>query len=112
MRQATRDAVSQLLIAHYLRWRGARVHLCNQGTIRAAFHRHRPDVTFASWLVGGPVMEFLRSVAGTTRLVLVDQEGGRIGATPFKRAYLRFGGMKADIAKGCARVLTWGTSQA
>jgi surface carbohydrate biosynthesis protein len=110
--QVTRDAVSQLLIAHYLRWRGARVYLCNQGTIRAMFERHRPDVVFSSWLVGGPIMTFLQQIHTRTRIVLVDQEGGRIGAESFKRAFFRFGGIKAEVAKVCARVLTWGTAQA
>jgi surface carbohydrate biosynthesis protein len=110
--QATRDAFSQLLIVRYLRWRGASVLVCNQGTLKAMCERHRPDVVFASWLVGGVIPAYLQSVQDRTRLVLVDQEGGRLGEEPFKRSFARLNGVKAELAKACARVITWGPAQA
>lgn len=48
--QVTRDAFGQLLVAHYLRSKGAKVYLANQGTFISACDRYRPDVVFASWL--------------------------------------------------------------
>lgn len=110
--QTTRDAFSQLLVAHYLRWKGARVHIANQGTLISMYERYRPQVVFASWLVGGPLMEFLEGICQKTHVVLVDQEGGKLGEMPFKRSFTREHGIKADIARKCSRVLTWGTAQA
>lgn len=110
--QATRDAFSQLLLAHYLRWKGARVYICNQGTLVSMYERYQPQVVLASWLVGGQLMEFLEGICGRTHVVLVDQEGGKLGEIPFKRSFTRQNGVKAKIAKKCSRVLTWGTGQA
>jgi len=110
--QATRDAFSQLLVAHYLTSKGAQVYICNQGTLVAMYERYRPQVVLASWLVGGQLMEFLKGICGRTHLVLVDQEGGKLGEIPFKRSFTRQNGVKAQIAKECARVLTWGKGQA
>ena len=110
--QAARDAFSQLLVARYLSRKGATVLLCNQHTLVGMCERYRPDVFFSSWLVGGPLMDYLIRRRGRMRLALMDQEGGRIGEEPFKRTFKLSGGAKAHIAKICDAVFVWGSAQA
>jgi surface carbohydrate biosynthesis protein len=110
--QSSRDAFSQLLVVKYLRWRGVDVVVANHGTFVALCEWHRPHVIFASWLVGGPLMNYLTASHRRSHLVLVDQEGGRLGERPFKRSFEQYGGSKRDMATRCARVLTWGAAQA
>lgn len=109
--QATRDAFSQLLVIHYLRSKGARVAVCNQGTVESMFERFEPDVFFASWLSGG-LTRYLKEVHRRTQIVLIDQEGGRLGEGAFKRAFQRVNDDKADLARICTRAFTWGRVQA
>jgi hypothetical protein len=88
------------------------VVIANQGTLIPLFERHWPHVVFASWLVGGTLASYLNGIHRRTHLVLVDQEGGRLGEQAFKRTFVRMGGIKRDAGRVCARVLTWGEAQA
>lgn len=110
--QAARDAFSQLLVARYLSRKGATVLLCNQHTLVGMCERYRPDVFFSSWLVGGPLMDYLIRRRGRMRLALMDQEGGRIGEEPFKRTFQISHGAKTKVAKVCDKIFIWGSSQA
>ena len=110
--QASRDAFSQLLVAKYLRWRGVDVVIANQGTLVPLCEWHRPHVVFASWLMRGPITSYLLSIRQRTQLVLVDQEGGKLGEGPFKRSFDLQDGVKRELARGCARAFAWGCSQA
>lgn len=110
--QATRDGVSQLLVAHYLRRKGVTVHIGNQSTVIALFERHKPDVFFASWTTNPPTVDYLHGIRHRTQLLLVDQEGGRMGEASFKRSVQWQDGAKLKLARSAARVVTWGTSQA
>lgn len=110
--QVSRDGLSQLLTARYLARRGVRVLLCNQHTLVGMCERYRPDVVYASWLVGEGPMEYLIRFHRKTRLVLIDQEGGRVGEGPFKRSFQLQGGVKQRVATAAAKVVMWGSAQA
>ena len=109
--QATRDAFSQLLVVYYLRWKGVQVYVCNGATLRAMCERYRPHVVFASWLGGGR-MSYLHHIQHKTHIVLVDQEGGRLGEKAFKRSFNRVNDDKGGLARACSKVFTWGDAQA
>jgi surface carbohydrate biosynthesis protein len=110
--QASRDAVGQLLTARYLRRKGVRVLLCNQGTLKAMSEAYRPDVIYTSWHPGGPLMEYLLSNRNRPRIVLIDQEGARIGPEAFERSFRVRGAVKAEVAKACAKIVAFGAAQA
>lgn len=108
--QATRDAYTQLLVAKYLRSRGARVHICNQLTLEPMCARLKPDVVFVSWLAG--MVSSLREVYGRSHVVLIDQEGGRLGENAFKRSFSRLNDDKPMLTRYATRILSWGAAQA
>ncbi|MBI3637453.1 MAG: hypothetical protein HY216_14770 [Candidatus Rokubacteria bacterium] len=110
--QATRDSLGQLLLAHYLRRKGVTPLLCNQATLVSTFEHYRPEVAFVSWTTDANLGQYFRSIRHRTRLVLVDQEGGRMGEAAFKRSIVRHDGAKAGLARSAARVIAWGSSQA
>ncbi len=110
--QVTRDAFGQLLVAHYLRSKGAKVYLANQGTFISACDRYRPDVVFASWLYTGVLMEHLERIRFRTQIVLIDQEAAKIGEKPFKRSFRNFDGAKAKWGRLAKRICVWGALQA
>jgi len=109
--QATRDGLSQLLVAKYLWRKGVRTLVCNQATFKSMALRHRPGVMFVSWFVTPSVVDFLRSVRHRTQIFLVDQEGGRMGEASFKRSMERDGGIKLKLAQSASRVVAWGEAQ-
>jgi hypothetical protein len=110
--QASRDAFSQLLVARYVERKGVQVLLCNQHTFVPMFERYRPDVVYASWHVGGTLMDYLVQNHRRTRIALIDQEGGRIGEEPFKRSFKFRNGIKSQIAQVCEKIFSWGPAQA
>ena len=110
--QASRDAFSQLLVVKYLRWRGVDVVIANQATLVPQCEWHRPHVVFASWLLRSPLTTYLNAIHRRTHVVLVDQEGGRLGEGPFKRSFDLQNGVKRETGRRCARVLAWGCAQA
>lgn len=109
---ASRDALSQLLIARYLTRKGVEVLLCNQLTQVAMCERYRPDVLFTTWTVVHGVGEYLQRIRHRTRIVLVDQEGGRLGPAAFKRTMLAYDRAKYRVAGAATRVIAWGSLQA
>lgn len=104
--QATRDAFSQLLIVHYLRSRGARVVVANQVTWVASWERYRPDVVYISWL--GGLMKYIRKMRHKPEIVLMDQEGGRLGEVAFKRSFMRVNDDKAELGRHGSLAFLWG----
>jgi hypothetical protein len=108
--QASRDGVSQLLIAEYLRRRGVKVYTANQHTFIAMFERCRPHVTYMSWLGSGTLMDFVLRNHHRTRLALIDQEGGRMGEEPFRRdfAILNNGRIKERVGRLASMIFVWG----
>jgi len=110
--QATRDALQHLLLAQYLRRRGVRALLCNQGTLIPMSERYRPDVAYVPWLAAPPLMQYLRSIRPVTRIVAMDQEGGRLRKEVVRRAFEQFNGAKRELAGICDRVFVWGAIQA
>lgn len=109
---ATRDAVSQLLVAHYLTRKGVQVRLCNQLTWISMCERYRPQAFYTSWFNSEPLWAYLRKIQHQTRLLLVDQEGGRMGEEAFKRTMRDHNGAKLHVAKTATRVIAWGRIQA
>lgn len=109
---ATRDALSQLLVACYLRRRGIEVLLCNQVTFISMYERYRPEVFFSSWLNSEPMVAYLQSIQHQTRILLVDQEGGRMGEAAFKRSLRAERAVKIRAASAATRVIAWGRFQA
>ncbi len=104
--QATRDAFSQLLVVHYLRSRGARVIVANQTTWVASWERYRPDVVYISWL--GGLMKYIRNLRHRPEIVLMDQEGGRLGEVAFKRSFVKARDDKADLGRQGSLAFAWG----
>lgn len=109
---ATRDGLSQLLVAHYLKQKGVKVLLCSQITLVGMCERYRPDVLFVSWTSSKSVGAYLLSIRHKTRIVLVDQEGGRMGEEAFKRNMLAQNRVRVDIAHAATRIIAWGPLQA
>lgn len=112
--QATRDGVSQLLIAHYLRRHGVTVTLANQATFVPLCEAMKPDLVYVSWVPGGGFADYLSlpRMRSRVRVVLVDQEGARIGEEPFKRTFRVRGGAKAQFGRLAQKICVWGTWQA
>jgi surface carbohydrate biosynthesis protein len=110
--QASRDAFVQLLVVKYLRWRGVDVVVANQGTLIPLCEWHRPHVVLSAWHMGGVLMDYLSGIHRQTHVVLMDQEGGKLGEVNFKRSFDREHGGKRGIGARCARVLSWGAAQA
>lgn len=109
---ATRDGLSQLLVAHYLKQKEVKVLLCSQVTFIGLCERYRPDVLFASWTSSKSMEAYLLSIRHKTRIVLVDQEGGRMGKEAFKRNMLANNRLRANIARAATRIIAWGPLQA
>lgn len=109
---ATRDAMSQLLVAHYLARKGVRVHVGNQLTWLSLYERYRPQVFYTSWFNSESLLAYLCHIQRRTRLLLVDQEGGRMGEEAFKRTMRDHNGAKLRAAKTATRVIAWGRTQA
>lgn len=109
---ATRDALSQLLTAHYLARKGVRVRLCNQLTWISLCERERPQVFYTTWFHDASAAAYLRTIQHRTRILLVDQEGGRMGEEAFKRAMREHHRAKFTTAGTATRVVAWGRAQA
>jgi len=86
--------------------------IANQHTFIGMCERYRPAVVYATWLTGGPLMSYLIQYARRGQVALIDQEGGRIGEAPFKRSFTRLKGIRAEVGKVCAKVFSWGNTQA
>jgi len=110
--QATRDGFGQLLIVHYLRSKGVKVYVANQGTFISACERYRPDVVFASWQSTGVLMEHLERIHSRTQVVLIDQESAKMGREPFKRSFEASGRAKAKWGHLAKKICVWGALQA
>lgn len=110
--QVTRDGVGQLLVAHYLRNHGVAVTLTNQGTFIPTCERVTPHVVFTSWMLNGSIMEYLRRIRRKTQVVLIDQEGARLGEAPYKRMFRVLGGVKRQWGRIAAKICVWGPWQA
>ena len=110
--QATRDAFPQLLLAQYLRSKGVKVFLSNQGTFLPICERSRPDVVFISWTGDAAIMSYLQQIRRRPHIVVMDQEGGRLRKETVRREYDRFGGAKRKMARMCAKLFTWGPMHA
>jgi surface carbohydrate biosynthesis protein len=109
--QATRDGLSQLLTARYLEKKGVEVIIANQGTLRAKIEAFKPQVLYLSWWTNPGWENFIRAMRHRTRIVLIDQEGGRMGEASFRRSVLRHNAIKLIYAQSATRVVAWGTSQ-
>ena len=112
--QATRDGLGQLLVAHYLRSHGVAVTIANQATFIPLCEAMQPDVAYASWMPGGSHADYLDlpRVRSRVKVALVDQEGARVGAEPFKRTFRTWGGAKARFARRAQKLFLWGEWQA
>ncbi len=109
---ASRDALSQLLIARYVQRKGVRVLLCNQVTQVGMCERYRPDVLLTTWTNVRGVGEYLQRIRHKTRIVLVDQEGARLGEEAFRRTMAAYDRAKCRVAAAATRVIAWGPLQA
>lgn len=110
--QATRDALSHLLLAKYLSSKGVKAYLCNQGTFLAMCERHRPAVVFVEWLGDPPMMSYLSRIQHRTHIVAMDQEGGRLRKEVVSRVFEMLDGAKRKLASVCSRLFVWGPLQA